>query len=451
MDRYIVAGGLVVSSKGSMPANLLVEDGRITEWVGDLRERDLPIIDAGGTLILPGIIDAHTHFHMASGDQFTVDDFSFGGRLAASAGVTSIIDFIEPLSTQNLSEAIMARFEDVKGCPLDYQFHLVIPQRFARDPAWFELIDRYHLAAVKGFTTYREDGLCLDAEDLENLLAWASKHVGLLTFHAEDDGLLRAAEEKLLAKGQSDICFFPQSRPLDTEEIAIRKLLAIGSLPADLYFVHLSTRKALDTIIEARQTHPDRALWVETCPQYLVLDESVYEREADLNTVCPPLRTHEDQAALWMGIRKGIVDVVASDHCAFALEMKRSSTWQATRAGLPSVDAILPVLVNEGVGKGRISWEDLVRVTSENPARLFRLKGKGSLTPGHDADFVMISGHKPLDTKETFLQSRAAYSPFHKEQMDRRWLKHVVRRGEFLVLDGRLEASLGNGSFIPLG
>ena len=314
------------------------------------------------------------------------------------------------------------------------------------------MTERYHSAAVKGFTTYREEGLCLNAEELATLMAWSAKYGGLLTVHAEDDGLLRAAEEKLLAKGQSDIRFFPHSRPQETEQMAVRKLLAIGrlSLPGELYFVHLSTRQALDIIIEARQAQPERSLWVETCPQYLVLDQSAYQREAELNTVCPPLRTPEDQTALWMGIRKGIVDVVASDHCAFALDMKRTSSWQAVRAGLPAVDAILPVLVNEGVGNGRISWEDIVRVTSENPARLFRLKGKGRLTPGHDADFVVISKDHPLDTKETFLQSRAGYSSFYQAQLNRPWLRHVVRRGEFLVLDSRLADSSGNGRFIPL-
>ena len=456
MDRYIIAGGLVVTAKGQMPANLLIEGGRITEWVGDPGEWELPVLDAGGQIILPGLIDAHTHFHMASGDLFTVDDFPYGGRLAASAGVTSVIDFIEPGPAEELAEAIEARLSDVSGCPVDYQFHLVVPQRFAGHPDWYELLSRYGLAAVKGFTTYREDGLCLDQEDLLPILAWAAQQTGPFTVHAEDDGLLQLVKSELWSENRSHMSFFPQSRPAEIEQIAVQKLLAIADA-APVYFVHISTAKALESIRTARQLRPERPLWVETCPQYLILDESLYRKQPYLYTVCPPLRSPEDQSALWAGIQNGSVDVVASDHCAFTPEMKNGSTWQASRAGLPAVDAILPVLVNEGVRKGRISWEDLVRVTSENPARIFHLKGKGSLAPGSDADLVLISLREPgraeesnLPAGEPDLSSRAGYSPFAVHHLRRPWLRHVVRRGEFLVQEGKVREGVGRGNLIAL-
>ncbi len=454
MDRYIIAGGLAVSASGQTPANLVIEDGRITEWVGDPGGSDLPVFDAGGHIMLPGLIDAHTHFHMAGGDTFTVDDFAYGGRLAASAGVTSVIDFIEPAPAGDLAEAIETRFRDVAGCPVDYQFHLVIPKRFAGRPDWPELIDRYGLAAVKGFTTYREDGLCLDEEDLRHLLAWALRQAGPLTVHAEDDGLLERVKNELGRAERRDMSFFPQSRPAETEQLAVRKLLVLAGA-APVYFVHISTEKALANTMAARLSRPERPLWVETCPQYLVLDQSLYGQEAALYTVCPPLRTPEDQKALWAGIRSGSVDVVASDHCAYTPEMKTGSTWQETRPGLPAVDAILPVLVNEGVRQGRIGWEDLVRVTAENPARIFRLNGKGSLTPGSDADLVLISRSELAITEgsvfpagEPAMPSRAGYAPFTARHLRRPWLRHVIRRGEFLVRAGKVQDGLGQGSFI---
>lgn len=451
MKRYIVAGGIVVSAAGREQTNLLIENGKVTEWVSDPEQRALPILDARDKLILPGLIDAHTHFHMASGDLFTVDDFVHGGKLAASAGVTSIIDFIEPAPEEDLERAILARFEDVRGCPLDYQFHLVIPHRFARSTNWYKLMERYQLAAVKGFTTYREEDLCLDAQDLRALLAWSKARDGLLTIHAEDDRLLETAAQVLMKQAQTDIRHFAQSRPAVAEQQAVENLVAMAGRSASLYFVHISTRAALEALAQAKQAGSDGKTWVETCPQYLVLDQSLYESEfADRATVCPPLRTAEDQTALWQGIRKGTIDVVASDHCAFTGEMKTTHSWLTPRAGLPTVDAILPVLVNGGIARGLIDWEDIVRVTAENPARLFHLQGKGSLMPGNDADFVVISTQQYPEKKGPYFQSRAGYSLFERDYLERSWLEYVVRRGEILWHDGWLSGSMGEGCLIPL-
>ncbi len=451
---YILAGGLVVSATGRERANLLIENGRIAAWVGDPAGRGLPVVDVAGKLILPGLIDAHTHFQMPSGEFITVDDFVSGGALAASAGVTSIVDFIEPAPGQDLAQAIGARFGEARGCPVDYQFHLVIPQRFARDTDWYDLMEQHQLAAVKGFTTYREGGLCLDDGDIEALLDWARLRRGLLTLHAEADGLLKEAGRQLVTGGHEQVRFFPCSRPAGAEQQAVQKTLELGTPPVPVYFVHISAAVSLETIAKARQEQPGRTVWVETCPQYLVLDQSLYDRDDScLFTVCPPLRTVADQNALWRGLRNGLVDVVASDHCAFSVAMKTSAGWQSVRPGLPAVDAILPVLVNVGIAEGRIEWEDLVRLTAENPARLFRLQGKGGLTPGNDADCLVIDQSKVTGRQEQrslSLGSRAGYSPFSPAHLERGWLTSVIRRGEFLLTDGRLAGKPGEGRLIPL-
>jgi dihydropyrimidinase len=451
---YILAGGLVVSSTGRERANLLIENGRIAAWVSDPAGRGLPVVDAADKLILPGLIDAHTHFQMPSGEFFTVDDFVSGGALAASAGVTSIVDFIEPVPGQDLAQAISARLGEARGCPVDYQFHLVIPQRFARDTDWYDLMEQYQLAAVKGFTTYREGGLCLDDGDIEALLDWARLRRGLFTLHAEADGLLQEAGQQLLAGGHEQMRFFPRSRPAGAEQQAVQNTLELGTPPVPVYFVHVSAAGTLETIARARQERSGQAIWVETCPQYLVLDQSLYDGDDScLYTVCPPLRTVADQNALWDGLRTGLVDIVASDHCPFTVEMKTSAGWQSVRPGLPAVDAILPVLVNVGIAEGRIEWEDLVRLTAENPARLFRLQGKGRLTPGSDADCLVIDQSKVTGRQERRglpPGSRAGYSPFSPAHLERGWLEHVIRRGEFLLTDGRLADKPGEGRLIPL-
>lgn len=451
---YIIAGGLVVSSAGKERANLLIENGRVTAWVSDPADWGLPVVDAADKLVLPGLIDAHTHFHMASGEVFTADDFASGGALAASGGITSIVDFIEPLPDQSLPQAITSRFDDMRGCPVDYQWHLVIPHRFARDASWHNLMDQYQLAAVKGFTTYLEDGLCLDDGDLQALLDWAGLRRGLLTLHAEADGLLQEAGRQLEAGGHRRMRFFPRSRPISAEQRAVQRILELGTPLLSVYFVHVSTAAALETIARAREERPDQAIWVETCPQYLALDQSYYERQDSyLYTVCPPLRTADDQNTLWRGLRTGLVDVVASDHCPFTVEMKKSVSWQSVRPGLPAVDAILPVLVNTGIAEGRIRWEDIVRVTAENPAHLFRLQGKGSLTPGSDADCVVIDPSRMFEQQQQQglpLSSRAGYSPFGPGHLKRGWLEHVIRRGEFLLANGMLADQPGEGRLIPL-
>jgi dihydropyrimidinase len=451
---YILAGGLVVSATGRERANLLIENGRIAAWVDDPTSRGLPVVDVAGKLILPGLVDAHTHFQMPSGEFFTVDDFVSGGALAASAGITSIVDFIEPAPGQDLAQAISTRLGEARGCPVDYQFHLVIPQRFARDTDWYDLMEQYRLTAVKGFTTYREDGLCLDDGDIEALLDWAGLRRGLLTLHAEADGLLREAGQQLVSGRHGQVRFFPRSRPAEAEQRAVQNTLELVAPLPPVYFVHISAAASLGAIASARQERPDRAIWVETCPQYLVLDQSLYDRDDSyLFTVCPPLRTAADRNALWRGLKTGLVDVVASDHCPFSAAMKTGTGWQSVRPGLPAVDAILPVLVNVGIAEGRIEWEDLVRLTAENPACLFRLQGKGRLTPGSDADCLVIDQSRVTRRQEQRslpLRSRAGYSPFSPLHLERSWLESVIRRGEFLLTDGMLADKLGEGRLIPL-
>ncbi|WP_206811868.1 dihydroorotase [Paradesulfitobacterium ferrireducens] len=477
MDRYVLAGGLLVSGKGKVRANLVIEHGKVTGWISVPETSELPVFHVQDHLILPGLIDAHTHFHMASGDLFTVDDFAVGGKLAAAAGVTSVIDFIEPSPAQGLLEAIEERFRDVRDCPVDYQFHLVIPHRLAREEDWYQLMERYGLAALKGFTTYQEDGLALDKQDVAALLAWSGKNSGLLTVHAEDEQGLKKTAADLLAQGKTDMRNFPRSRPAGSEQTAVANILQLleqysfddgsidrrtvasrimntGNPPgsANLYFVHISSALALQTISEFRARSLRSVPWVETCPQFLVLDQSLYmeEMEPELYTVCPPLRTRSDREALWQGIRAGDVDVIASDHCAFTVEMKASPSWTSVRAGLPAVDAILPVLVNVGIREKRVEWEDIVRVTAENPARIFRLQSKGSLSPGSDADFVVIDENKLDGYVAPPLYSKAGYTPFLPEHLNRSWLRHVTRRGEFLLYDRKPAELMGKGQLISL-
>lgn len=158
-------------------------------------------------------------------------------------------------------------------------------------------------------------------------------------------------------------------------------------------------------------------MWVETCPQYLLLDERCYEREDALNyLLSPPLRNASNNDALWRGIHDGDIDTVATDHCAFSAQQRRQISggdFSRCPNGLPGVENRLLLLFSHGVMTGRITPERFVALTSANPAKLFGLwPQKGLLAPGADGDVVIIDPQRTTTIRHAMLHDNADYSPY---------------------------------------
>jgi dihydropyrimidinase len=215
-----------------------------------------------------------------------------------------------------------------------------------------------------------------------------------------------------------------------------------------LYIVHVSTRAALDILREAhRRNEP---VWAETCPQYLLLNEDVYSREDGIQYLAtPPLRTQDDQEALWEGLAGEDLAVISTDHCPFTRRQKsdRSDRFDRVPSGLPGVETSLRLIHSRGVGGGRLDPQRMVAALSANPARIFGLyPRKGCLREGSDADVVIFDPNKEFVLSAEDLHMRTDFSPY-QGWSGRGDIVMTLLRGRVIVREGRYCGSPGDGVY----
>ena len=232
----------------------------------------------------------------------------------------------------------------------------------------------------------------------------------------------------------------PRSRPARCEAEAVNRILKLAkTAEAPVYIVHLSTAEGLACVREAQKA--GQPVIAETCPQYLLLDESAYaERDGLKYIMAPPLRTEADRAALWEGLADGSISVAATDHCSFSLAQKRERGKESV------LDC--PGGVPEGVLHGRLTLPRFVDVVSTSPARIMGLASKGRLEPGADADIVVIDPTDERLIKTRNLHQKADCTPY-EGMVVRGWPRHVWLRGEPIIFGRQLSGYAGQGRFVP--
>jgi len=446
----LVKNGTVVTETGVVQADLLVEGEQIAALGRDLTAPGAEVVDASGLVVLPGVIDAHTHYSLFTRGALTIDDFASGSRSAACGGVTTFIDYADPIEGRPLVEGLQARQAEASGkACIDYHFHMC----FYGERPWtreeLEDLRREGISSLKVFTTYEASRI--PYRHLEKLLA-AAREVGLLvTVHAEDDDLVRATGEKLKEQGLTAPSYHGQSRPWEAEAQAIADVIALAEKQGvPVYIVHVSTGAGAK-LIEAAQARGVK-VFGETCPHYLVLEESCFQREFPQQYIMtPPLRTRRDNEMLWEALARGSLQVLATDHCAYTLRQKEADTCFTTLPGIPGSETLLPLMFSEGYRKGRLTLEQLAAYLATNPAKLFGLyPRKGVLRAGSDADLVLVDPEREVVLSGGKLHSRAGYTPFAGLTV-RGYPVLTVSRGRVVYRDGQFVGEPGWGQFIKAG
>src|SRR5436190_19616617 len=370
----LIRGGRVVTASGERDADVLVRDGTIAEVAPDLRS-DEDVIDASGLLVLPGLVDPHTHLLLDTGTARTADDFTSGSASAAAGGVTTYLDFAPQLLGQSFLEALAARRTLIEGRSyVDYGIHLNITQLPASWHADLEALVDAGVTSAKIYTTYRDTIFYADDWTWYQLMERSGAAGLLVQVHAENDAIVEGRARQLLAAGSRALAFHAESRPAVAEAEAVSRGLAFSrATGSPVYFVHLSTPLAVDLIAEAGD-HRIPAL-AETCPHYLVLDDSLYSRpDAARYLMTPPLRDRDSQAALWSRLERGLIHSIGSDHCGFSLaERQGADDFTKVSPGIPGVETSLMLMYTFGVVPQRIALTDLVRLLCTNPAKIFGL------------------------------------------------------------------------------
>ncbi len=447
LDLAIV-GATVVTPSSVAPADVGVAGGKVANIAppGAL-ESARRTIDARGMLLIPGAVDPHTHLDAEMFSMHTIDDFESGTAAAAAGGVTSIVDYAFQAQGDSLADAIEKWSAKARGrAIIDYGFHVALldptPEAIAEIP---RIVER----GVTSFKIFMMMGFEARARDYLRAFKMAGDSGALLAIHAEDEHLIGYCTERLLAASKNDVTHFAASRPPLSEAAAVRRALAMTELSdAPAYFVHLSSRDAIDEIRRARAR--GRVVLAETRPIYLYLTEERFLEPNGAKYVgYPPLRSAEHRDAIWAALEDGTVDVVATDHCSWSLERKISAN-RFTRMvpGMSNLETLVPMLYSEGVAKGRLSISRWVDLTATNAAKIFGMyPRKGAIVEGADADLVVFDPGRKVVIDSREMHSRSDYDPFEGFKVTG-WPKMTISRGLPIVTDRKLDAPAGRGEFI---
>ncbi len=453
-ERILISNGLVVTELGVFPYDVLIQGQRIAQVGHHLATRDVDrVIDASGCFVLPGVVDPHVHIQLDTGIYQTADDWEVGTRVAAFGGVTTVIDFATQFPGQDVRQAVNSRHDEVGNkAYVDYALHVMLTDLPEDDGAledWMRALVSLGTPAVKVYTTYRPNYYQDDNALLRVFRAAAQARV-LVMVHAENDAIVSAATRRLVQQGKTGLAYHGVARPAFAEAEAVHRVLFLArEANCPVYIVHCSTDMAVALVAEARAL--GLVAFAETCPQYLLLDESAYRGpHPEWVIMQPPLRSRSIVDRQWEHLRKGRVDAIGTDHCEYTLEQKTATRdFTTTPGGIPGLETALLLMVTYGVLRGNISWPALVRMMSANPARLFGLyPRKGTILPGSDADLVIYDprGTSRIDARQ--LHGISGYTPYQGTEITGR-VRLTIVRGRIVVQEGELVGEPGWGVFVP--
>ena len=465
MGKILIKNGTLITAEKTFQADLLIEEETIALVGEDLEVPGAEIVDATGKFILPGGIDPHVHLDLAMFETVSSDDHYTGHKAAAFGGTTTVMDFVEDRDPELLTNISTHRDKVDPKAAIDYSFHLNITKFDKNVADQIPSILDSGVTTLKVFTAYN-NRLRLQDGEIFQLMLKAAEH-GLLTLlHAENGDVIDILVDQALKAGHIEPIWHARTRPAwGAVEAVLRGSALAAQAGAPLYVVHMNTAGGIDQLAYAR----DRGLKVmgETCPQYLFFSEEDLERQDGAKWICsPPMRTREDQARIWQGLTADTLQTVGTDHCPFFFDGTKPIIYEGSPVmipgkelgkddftkipnGLPGVADRMPILWTEGVGKGRISANQFVALTSTNPAKIFGLyPQKGCLETGSDADLVVWDPDKTLVYGVDVAHQRTDYNLYEGWELTG-YPEKVFLRGN-LIVDGEIWlGKKGQGQFLP--
>ena len=405
MSNYdtVVKGGTVVTAADHFRADVAITDGRIAAIGTGLD--GARTIDATGLLVMPGGVDSHCHIEqLQPGGGADEESFVTGSRSALIGGTTTVITFSTQFKGEPIGPTLAEYRRRAASAMVDYSFHQIITD--ASDAVVFDEIPAIvasGIRSLKVFLTY--DPLQLDDRQYLRVLAAARRAGALVTVHCENYAAIGWRSAALVADGRIAPKYHAWSRPGIVEREATHRAIALAELvDQPIQVFHVSGPEAAEEV--ARAQRRGLKVWAETCPQYMVLTASDMDRPGfeGAKFMCSPApRDAADIEGLWDEIRRGVLDVVSSDHSGWSYEGERGKRVNGTDVdftqipnGVPGLATRLPILFSEGVSKGRISLERFVQLTAANPARLFGLLPAQRIDrAGHGCRSGAVGRHAP--------------------------------------------------------
>lgn len=453
----IITGGKLVTATDTAKTDLGIRGEKIAAIGNRLAKshaNGARIIDAAGRYVIPGGVDVHVHLALPFCGTTSSDDYDSGTRAAARGGVTSLIDFAIPFGDESLQQAVdnwHARAEG-KAC-IDYSFHSAITN-WAKHHKEIDKIMDQGIPTFKEFMIYASQGWQSDDDAIFGALEALKERNGMLCVHAESSKVLDA----LIAKhhNRKDMKKYgarlhTMTRPHYIEAEAInRAIYWAKTTGGKLFIVHMSTRQGADMVKQA-QAEGVKVL-AETCAQYLVLDDRVFNRKDGHLFACQPqVKTPQDQKRLWRGLQDGEVCSVSTDTCTFTTKQKAMWKGDFTKIpmGMPGLETLLPIVYTHGVLKRRLSVNQFVDKCCTNPAKVMGMyPKKGALQVGSDADIAIIHPKKKTKVNWRKMDTNCDWSPYQGWELAG-FAEQTFSRGSQIVNNYRFCGQNGHGQFIP--
>jgi dihydropyrimidinase len=413
MNQLLIINGTIINSDSTSKTDIAVSEGVITE-IGKLNPANFPdyqIIDAKGKYIFPGGIDPHVHLELPTPAGPSCDDFLSGSKAAIAGGTTFLVDFVTPSRGQSLMKALASRLKESNKCLVDYTLHMGITWYDETIPEQMEwCVNEVGIKSFKAYLAYK-GSIGIEYGELEQVMKKAASLNAIVLVHCEEGDVIIENQKKFISEGKTEPLYHALSRPAEVESESVRKVIDFcRKTGCKTYIVHTSTAKSIEYVREAKKE--GLPLFCETCPQYLLLDESVYSKplpESLKYVISPPIRSKQDQAALWLAVADGTVDVISTDHCPFNTFGQKNigiNNFTKIPNGAGGIENRLTLLYTYGVLTKKISLQQFVGITSTNAARIFELyPQKGVIEVGSDADLVIWNPNpKSVISVETQLQ-----------------------------------------------
>ncbi len=451
----VIKGGTVATASDTFAADVGIKDGRIAALAAELDGAET--IDATGKLVLPGGIETHCHIEQESATgAMTSDDYYSGSVSALYGGNTSFVPFAAQHRGQSVADTLETYHARARKSVIDYSFHLIIT-----DPSEEVLKEGLPAAFRQGITSFKVfmtyDKMIVSDEMMLDILVTAREHGALTMVHAENNALIKWMVKRLVERGHEAAKYHAVSHPAAAEAEAIHRGIRLATfVGAPLLIVHVSTDEGARLVAKARQE--GHAIFGETCPQYLFLTHADLDRPgAEGAKFCcsPPLRDGKTQADLWRHLQAGTFHLWSSDHAPYRfdetgkLAAGPNPPFTKIANGMPGIAMRAPLLMSEGVNKGRISLNQFVALTATNGAKLFGMHPKkGTIAIGADADIAIWDPAAKRTITAADMHDAMDYTPFEGFEITG-WPETMITRGRVALSGGTLHAARGDGAFVP--
>ncbi|GAB4541554.1 MAG: dihydropyrimidinase [Anaerolineales bacterium] len=462
----IIKNGTLITASETFQADILIEGETIAQIGVNLNRPNAEVIDAAGKFILPGGVDAHTHFDLPMFGTVSSDDHYTGHKAAAFGGTTTVMDFV-PQEAQGFDASVDTWMAKAEKAAIDYSFHMNLTrfdEKIAREIP--RLLQR-GISTLKVFTAYN-GRLRLDDASIFQALRIARENGMLVMAHCENGDVIETLVAEALAAGRVSPEWHAHTRPAwGAVESTLHMAALAQQADAPVYIVHMNAGGEADMLRYARE----RGIKVmgETCPQYLFFTVENLRQPDGAKWICsPPMREKQDNQRLWQGLQDGTLQTIATDHCPFFFDGTRAISYEGEQVaiagkelgkddftkipnGLPGVQDRLPVLWTYGARAGKITPNQFVAYASTNPAKIFGLyPRKGALLPGADADVVIWDMDKKVVYGAALSHQRTDYNLYEGWELTG-YPEKVFLRGKLIVDGARWLGKRGGGRFLKRG